>query len=252
MSFTAIADADDLGTVLEAAHAIVDECKLRVDDHGLSITAVDPANVAMIDLHGTHQLIESLDASESMTLGVDLGRLLDAIGLFDGIVDIECDDHGDRVHVTDGRLEATVATIDTDSIRDEPDLPDLDLAGDVLLEAGELATVIKAASVVAPEEWITFTAHDGGVRFEAAGDLDDITLDLEAGIDESILEYDAPDGEHVTMIDLGYLEDIAKPLPSDVKTRIRWGDEFPLKVHYVIGDGIATVEYMIAPRIEAD
>lgn len=249
-AFKACVDADDLSTVLEAAHALVEECKLRITEDGLGIAAVDPSNVAMVDLDGTHQLFASLDVEAASTLGIDLDRVINTLGLFDGLVTLSKNDRGDRLVLNDGRLEATVGLVDTDAIRDEPDLPDLDLAGDVLLEAGELASIITAGTIVAPNEFVTFTAHEGGVRAEAVGDLDDVTLDL-APHDDAVVEFDAPDGEHVTMIDLGFLSDIAKPLPGDVRTRLRWGDEYPLKVHYVIGDGLATVEYMIAPRVDA-
>ena len=48
--FRAEIHADKLNTVSSACLALVDECKVHLDDAGLSIQAVDPANVGMIDI----------------------------------------------------------------------------------------------------------------------------------------------------------------------------------------------------------
>jgi proliferating cell nuclear antigen len=60
------------------ASTIVDECKFRFTDDGLNICAVDPANVAMIDL-----FLDATDGFESYSgtglLGIDLNRFEDNV-----------------------------------------------------------------------------------------------------------------------------------------------------------------------------
>ena len=47
--FKAIVGADTLGAALDSVSVLVDECKIRLEDEGLTIRAVDPANVGMVD-----------------------------------------------------------------------------------------------------------------------------------------------------------------------------------------------------------
>ena len=51
--FNAIVRAETLQATLDSVGVLVDECKIHLDDGGIEIRAVDPANVGMVDLH-TH------------------------------------------------------------------------------------------------------------------------------------------------------------------------------------------------------
>ena len=50
MTFAATVQAEQLQAALAPVSTLVDECKLRTNADGVSITAVDPANVAMVDM----------------------------------------------------------------------------------------------------------------------------------------------------------------------------------------------------------
>ena len=48
--FNAIVSADTLQAALDSVSVLVDECKIHLEDDGMEIRAVDPANVGMVDL----------------------------------------------------------------------------------------------------------------------------------------------------------------------------------------------------------
>ena len=48
--FNAIVSADTLGAALDSVSVLVDECKIRLEADGLTIRAVDPANVGMVEI----------------------------------------------------------------------------------------------------------------------------------------------------------------------------------------------------------
>ena len=59
MSFSATVPVETLQDAIEPVSALVDECKIRLNDDGLSIRAVDPANVGMVDMSLAKSAFES-------------------------------------------------------------------------------------------------------------------------------------------------------------------------------------------------
>ncbi|PSQ23892.1 DNA polymerase sliding clamp, partial [Halobacteriales archaeon QS_9_67_17] len=59
--FKAIVSAETLGDALDSVSVLVDECKIRLEEEGLSIRAVDPANVGMVDLSLSAAAFESYE-----------------------------------------------------------------------------------------------------------------------------------------------------------------------------------------------
>ena len=79
-SFQATIQAAHLKTILSSLRALVDEARIRVTEDGLTVRAVDSANVAMDDLELKTAAFESFEASPG-TLGLRLDRLADPVGL---------------------------------------------------------------------------------------------------------------------------------------------------------------------------
>jgi|APHM01.1.fsa_nt_gi monomeric archaeal DNA polymerase sliding clamp len=75
-SFRATIQATYLKTIVSSLRALVEEARIRVTEEGLTVRAVDSANVAMDDLELEAAAFESFEAS-SGTLGVNLDRLAD-------------------------------------------------------------------------------------------------------------------------------------------------------------------------------
>ncbi|MFB6106746.1 MAG: DNA polymerase sliding clamp [Halobacteriaceae archaeon] len=246
--FKAIVSADTLQATLDSISVLVDECKIRLEEDGLAIRAVDPANVGMVDLSLDAAAFESYEADGGV-IGVNLSRLEDIASMADSgqLVDLELDEETRKLHIQIDGLEYTLALIDPDSIRQEPDIPDLDLPATIVVEGADIDRAVRAADMVS--DHIALGVDDAAELFyvDAEGDTDDVHLEL--GVDDLI---DLTPGPAHSLFSLDYLKDMNKAIPKDGEVTVELGEEFPVKLHFAFAEGDGNVTYMLAPRIQSD
>ncbi|PSP57542.1 DNA polymerase sliding clamp [Halobacteriales archaeon QH_7_66_36] len=246
--FKAIVSADTLGDALDSVSVLVDECKIRLEDDGLSIRAVDPANVGMVDLSLSAAAFESYE-TDGGVIGVNLSRLEEFVGMADSdqLVELELDEETRKLHIQIEGLEGTLALIDPDSIRQEPDLPDLDLSAEVAIEGADIDRAVTAADMVSDHIALGVDADAELFYVDAEGDTDDVHLELTT---EDLIALTPGDAR--SLFSLDYLKDMDKAIPSDAEVTMEVGEEFPVKMHFDIAEGNGNVTYMLAPRIQSD
>ncbi|MFB6301292.1 MAG: DNA polymerase sliding clamp [Haloferacaceae archaeon] len=247
--FEAIVDAATLRDALDSVGVLVDECKIRLNEDGIGIRAVDPANVGMVDLSLDAAAFESYQADEGV-IGVNLNRLEDIAGMANAgdLVHLELDEETRKLHIRIDGLSYTLALIDPDSIRQEPDIPDLDLSATIVLEGAQLDRGITAADMVSDHIRLRVDEESESFFVEAEGDTDDVNLELGP---EDYIDLTAG-GPADSLFSLDYLKDMNKAIPSDAEVTIELGEEFPVKLHYAFAEGMGTVTYMLAPRIQSE
>jgi proliferating cell nuclear antigen len=246
--FKAIVSAETLLTALDSVSVLVDECKVRLNEDGLAIRAVDPANVGMVDLDLSAEAFESYEADGGL-IGVNLSRLEDIAGMADSgqLVELELDEETRKLHIQIDGLEYTLALIDPDSIREEADLPDLDLAAEIVLEGADLDRAVRAADMVSDHIALGVDADAETFDVTAEGDTDDVHLSLDR---EDLIDLTA--GSAHSLFSLDYLRDMNRAIPNDAEVTAELGEEFPVKLHYEFAAGAGQVTYMLAPRIQSD
>ena len=246
--FKAIVDAETLRTALDSVGVLVDECKIHLDDDGLAIRAVDPANVGMVDLDLSAEAFESYEADGGL-IGVNLTRLEDIAKMADSgqLVQLELDEETRKLHIQLDGLEYTLALIDPESIRKEPDLPDLDLPARVVLEGSDIDRAVKAADMVSDHIALGVDESDSHFYVDAEGDTDDVHFELAA--DELI---DIQPGKARSLFSLDYLKDMNKAIPGSGEVAVELGEEFPVRISFSIAEGQGSVTYLLAPRIQSD
>jgi proliferating cell nuclear antigen len=246
--FNAIVRAETLQATLDSVGVLVDECKIHLGEDGLEIRAVDPANVGMVDLSLDADAFESYEADGGL-IGVNLVRLQDIAGMADSdqLVQLELDEETRKLHISIDGLEYTLALIDPESIREEPDLPDLDLASTIVIEGRDIDRAVTAADMVSDHIELGVDEDEETFYVKAEGDTDDVHLELDA--DDLI---DLTVGPASSLFSLEYLKDMNKAIPKDAEVRKELGEEFPVKLHFDIAEGEGTVTYMLAPRIQSN
>jgi len=247
MTVSVIVDAETLADAIAPVSTLVSECKIHVEDDGLEIAAVDPANVAMVDM--------TLDASacahyraDGTTLGVNLERLEDVLGMADSddMVQFDLNEESRKLDIVIGGLEYTLALIDPDSIRQEPDIPELELPATVVCEGGEISRALTAADLVS--DHVQMGARpDGEMVIGAEGDTDNVETTL--GDDDLLSAAVSDDVE--SLFSLDYLSAIEGPIDTDTDVSLLLGEEMPVKLRYSIGDATEVV-HMVAPRIQSE
>jgi len=246
--FAATARAEALSAALDPVSALVNECKIRIPRDSLEIRAVDPANVGMIDMSLSVDAFDSYQADGGV-LGVNLERLLNVVGMAedDDVVHLQLDGETRKLHIDIDGLSYTLALIDPESIREEPDIPDLDLPCMAAIKGRDISRAVTAADMVSDHVRL----HSDGDAFyvSAEGDTDDVKQTLSAdelmSVSEALADADS-------LFSLDYLQDMAQPMTAETEVRIELGQEFPVKLHYDIADGAGQVTNMLAPRIQSE
>jgi proliferating cell nuclear antigen len=246
--FKAIVDAETLQEALDSVSVLVDECKIHLNEEGLAIRAVDPANVGMVDLELGAEAFESYEADGGL-IGVNLSRLEDIAKMANAgqLVQLELDEETRKLHIDTDGLEYTLALIDPDSIRKEPDLPDLDLPARVVLEGSNIDRAVKAADMVSDHIALGVEADAETFYVDAEGDTDDVHFEL--GRTDLI---DLTAGAARSLFSLDYLKDMNHAIPKNGEVTAHLGEEFPVEMEFEIAEGQGHVRYLLAPRIQSD
>src|SRR5699024_9763689 len=140
-------------------------------------------------------------------IGVNLSRLQDIAGMAgsDDLVHLELDEETRKLHISIDGLEYTLALIDPESVRQEPDIPDLDLPAKIVLEGRDINRAVKAADMVS--DHIALGVAEDAEQFyvDAEGDTDDVHFELDT---EDLIDLTV--GPAHSLFSLDYLKDMNK------------------------------------------
>jgi proliferating cell nuclear antigen len=165
----------------------------------------------------------------------------------DQLVNLELDEETRKLHISIDGLEYTLALIDPESIREEPDLPDLDLPAEIVIEGRDIDRAVTAADLVSDHIELGVDDTRNVFYVKAQGDTDDVHLELNA---EDLIDLSV--GTASSLFSLDYLDDMNKAIPKDAEVTMELGEEFPVKLHFDIAEGQGQVTYMLAPRIQSN
>jgi proliferating cell nuclear antigen len=244
--FKAKVKAEVLKTVLDAVSTLVDEAKIQVTADGISLKAVDPAHVAMVDLSIGKKAFQEFKGSD-MDLGVDLDKLKDILKLAGSqdLIDIEYKEDAHRLVFRIGHITRRMALVDTANLGD-PKVPNLNLPNQVTVLADELQKGIKASEAVS--DHIALEAHGKTFKLIAEGDTDQAHLELHDG---DLIKIQAPDKSR-SLFSLDYFSNMSKVAKGTDAVTLHLGSDYPVKIEFDIADGAGHITYLLAPRIESE
>lgn len=244
--FKADLKSDTLKGLVNIISTLIDEVKFTITPEGMTLKAVDAAHVAMIEMEIGKDAFESYEA-EACEIGLDLDKVKSVLKLASSgdIIRMEQDDTHGRLVFKVGNITRRMNLVDTASMND-PKVPQLSLATDISLMVDELQKGIRAAESIS--DHITLRAGSDYFELSCEGDTDSVSLRLEG---ESIVSINA-DTEVQSMFPLDYFSNITKAIPSGTVVRVELDSDYPVKLVFVLADGKAKVNYLLAPRIESD
>lgn len=232
--------------------SLVDEAKIHLEFDGIWTKAVDPANVAMVKNTLSGEAFESFDISDEGILGLNMIRLQSIIDGADSgqLINIRYDATTRNLVIRFGVHEFTMALIDPDSIRQEPDLPDLDLPAEVEMVASELQDGVEYSDELS--DHIRFGATRGETfEVTAQGDTDDY-----AGENDEVEFVSVPHEDVSSLLSLDYIKSATEPFDANQSLTLRLGQEYPVKIVGEVQNEndakIGETTYMVAPRIESE
>ena len=244
--FKAKVKAEVLKTVLDTVAPLVDEVKIQCTPEGITLKAVDPAHVAMVDLTLGKAAFQEFKAGD-VDMGVDLDKLKDILKLASSqdLIDIEYKEDAHRLVFKIGNITRRMALVDTQNMGD-PKVPNLNLPNQVTVLAGELQQGIKASEAVS--DHIALVAEKTTFELIADGDTDQVHLKLE---EENLVKIKAPERSR-SLFSLDYFSNMAKVVKASEPITLHLGTDYPVKLEFDIAEGAGHVVYLLAPRIESD
>lgn len=250
-------DGSTLKPFINALRPIVDEARIHFEPDGIRARAVNPSNVVAIEVKVPAAAFDKYDVTgDGYTAGVNIGAFGHLIRRArmgsDDVLDLRVAERRMYASVARGYDGTNVVTddridlIDPDSIRQEPDLPSLEMH---TLTVGKDAFFDATEHASGTHDILTYELDSGDLALDATAD----TMVTEVRI-EDVAPEDADDTVHMD-----------ENLLSDVLTSIRrskaddltveLGHELPMYFHFDRhrdGEPILLGEMMQAPRIQKE
>ena len=237
--------ADVLKTLIDATSTLVDEVKVRVEPEGMSLKAVDPAHVAMVELTLRAAAFQEYKA-DSMEMGLDLEKFKEVLKLASGDdeVEMDFDPSGHRLVMKIGNVTRRMSLVDTSGMSD-PKVPKLDLPCKITIMPSELERGIRAAESIA--DHVALSADKDTFELIAEGDTDQVHLKL----DRSMLAELKATEKSKSLFSLDYFANMVKAAKGSGGIQLQLGNDYPVKIEFDLAGGNGHVTYLLAPRIES-
>ncbi|AGK61597.1 monomeric archaeal DNA polymerase sliding clamp [Archaeoglobus sulfaticallidus PM70-1] len=240
-----VLNGEILKTVSKAMVSLVSEARFHFKEEGLHSRAVDPANVAMVIVDVPSSSFIKYESEGDFVAGVDVNRIFDISKSIKNDDVVEMTINEESFIVKFGSVKYSVSLIDPSAIRKEPRIPQIDLPAKIVMDAGEFKKAIVAADKIS--DHVVFRTNEEGFFIEAEGDVDRITFSLS---DAELAEFNRQEAK--SMFSLEYLKEFVKIASSGDVLTIRLGNDYPVRMVFEVAGGKVRVEYILAPRIEAE
>ncbi|PKL58556.1 MAG: DNA polymerase sliding clamp, partial [Methanomicrobiales archaeon HGW-Methanomicrobiales-4] len=152
-----------------------------------------------------------------------------------------------RIEVRFEGYHYAITLLDTNTIKKDPNTPGIELPGTVVIPGADLYNTIKSVSVVSDKMWLGINPEKKVFYIIADSDSDHIEREFTA--DEMISCNFA---EARSLFSIDYLKDMGKVMSHASEVTINIGNDHPVMFSFDIAGGNGHVDYLLAPRIEAD
>jgi proliferating cell nuclear antigen len=232
--------------IIDVTSPLVNEVKFNITQKGISLRAVDPAHVAMVDLQINDKAFEEYKAND-MELGIDMDKLggIMRLASSDDTVSLEYDEESNKLIIKIGNLIRKMGLIDTAGMPD-PKMPNLNLPAKVVLKASELTQGVRASEAVS--DHLALTVNKDNFELFAEGDTDTVNLKLPKDL---LIELNT-NSKCKSLFSIDYFANMIKPVKGEDPITIMIGNDNPIKVEFDIAENKGHVTYLLAPRIESE
>lgn len=233
-----------LNDAVSIIYQLVTEVRAKVNKDGLSIIAIDPANVALVMVKLPASAFSQFKVEEEEEeLGLDLEDLkavLGRCGAGSSLI-IEKVDNTLKLSIQDKiKRSFTLALIDIDA--EEKTVPQLEFTSKVEIDSSTLADVIEDASVVADACTFITKKKDEVFIVEAKGNLNSARAEFSS--DE--VKIDAEDAK--AKYSLEYMQKFMKGGKISEKAIFQFSADYPCRLDFKAKN--LEIAFILAPRVE--
>jgi len=231
--------SDIIGIISE----LVNEVKMKVSKEGISITAIDPANVAMVVFKLPAHAFSQLEVEEEH-LGISLESFKAILKRcsFGSSLLMKTEDNFLKIEIDDKvKREFTLALIDLDK-KDKP-VPSLEFSARIEINSTELQEAIEDCSIVADS--CNFESEQDKFSIYAKGTLNSAKLTYSS--DEAHIESPS---KQKGKYSLEYLQKMIRATKITEKTILNFSNDYPLKMDFKTPN--LELSFILAPRVETE
>lgn len=259
--FKAEIDISILKEYLAALTAVVDEGAVRITETGLTMQAVDAANVAMVAFKLDRavfdefevETVTDMDAHEikigEIKIGIDFVKLQGLVALADAseTCKLELEGYDQKLNIKMGSLVFTISLLDPGALRKEPKVPELDYPASVTIDTEEFKRAVKAARKINDYIDIGIDADQDLFYMETRDGMDTLKLGLRR---DQLVDLRSETVSSKFAAD--YLVAMAKGITRAEQITLYLGRNYPLQISFDVVDGKGSINYLLAPRIEGE
>ena len=230
-----------LGDAIDIISNVVSEVRIKLLEDGLSIVAVDPANVALVIFKFPKESFSQYEIGNEVW-GVnleDLKRILKRASTSSSVV-FEQEDNQLKISIFD-RVKRifTLALVNVES--EDKDIPDLNFACKVEMDSSNFSQAVEDAKIVADS--CSLIAGEGFFIVEGSGNLNSARTEFSG--DEAVIS-----GIAKSRYSLGYLMKFVKAGKISDRVVVNYSDDYPLRLDFP-GEKMG-IGFVLAPRVEND
>lgn len=239
-------DAKLLRSILAAVSTVVDEVTMRVDPEGLSVRALDLAEVLMVDLSLPKASFETYEVQGEERVAF---RISDVLKLLRSTVPnervrIEPVENQLRFHVTGAFTRSLGVPIFGLEAKDLP-LPKVNPKNTFTVPTAIMGHLVQNGRHVSDS--VKFETYENKVVLSVKGEISSFVVDL-LPEDGTLADYALVPGSTVSY-DLTRLLKIIPALDFSEKIIVAYGEDMPLRVSSRM-DSKGQVDYFLAPKVE--
>jgi len=221
---------------------LVTEVRIKVNKDGMSLTALDPANVAMVYFNIPAELFSEFNADKEEVWGVNLDNLKAILRRckIGSAMTIERDDNLLKMGIHDKiKRDFTLALIDVEG--DDKEMPTWEFKSVIKMDAQAFVDVIEDCLVVS--DACTFIAEPSRFIIEARG------------LNSARAEFSSDDVQifsdsSAARFSLEYLNKFIKGSKIANRAEINFSDNHPMRINFPSGK--VMLSFVLAPRVEQE
>ncbi|KAA9400694.1 hypothetical protein Har1131_18620 [Haloarcula sp. CBA1131] len=231
--------------IFSAAGTVTDKTRLGIAESGIAIRAADQQGHAMVDLRVSGSSFSTFDAGRG-TLGVDVGRVRDALSIGDAgdLAQFKVDAANSTLEVNIDGITRTIELDPLESLRYPVEMPDIDIPATVHLSPDDISLGLDAADMLSDRFDLTVDSDAGEMQFAADGDTDSMVYTWE---DTDLIAFEPADVE--VKLDSSLVKSANADLPDGTSRVLHIGDSVPLVLKSEFPDANGAMQFVIAPKL---
>jgi proliferating cell nuclear antigen len=233
-----------LRKIFEAIVNLVDEVTLKVEPERITIRAMDPAHVALVDFEMKKDAFDEYKIKEPIELTLDLKTVVNVLKRVEQELVIKLKEGVNALtFLSEGTVKKRFDIPLIEASEENLKVPGITFETEVEMDSTLFKNAIADASVIG--EYVTMKVEGDAFFFNTKAEENEVEIRVDK---ENCISFKKKDAK--SHFSLEYLQDMAKISDIINKVKIALGNDLPLKLDFE--DDYTKVVLFLAPRVETE